>query len=200
MVDVNALGCDFLACSAYKFYGPHVGVLYARHDLLAGLDVPKLEPAPDEAPDRIETGTLNHEGVVGAAAAVDFLASLSPGTSRRERLRQVMSELHGRGEALLLQLWNGLRAIPGVTLYGRPPGDPRTPTVGFTVAGLTSTAVAEALAERAVFASNGDFYALTVVRRLGYERDGIVRAGCACYTTGEEVDRLVEGIREIARR
>jgi cysteine desulfurase family protein (TIGR01976 family) len=202
-VDVAALRCDFLACSAYKFYGPHVGVLYARHDLLARLDVPKLEPAPDQAPDRIETGTLNHEGVVGATAAVEFLASLSGGaaeTSRRERLGDVMNELHRRGEALFERMWNGLQDIPGVSLYGRPPGrGPRTPTLAFTLAGRTSTQVAAALAERAVFCSNGDFYALTVLRRLGLEGEGVVRAGCACYTSAEEVDRLVEGVREIAR-
>jgi cysteine desulfurase family protein (TIGR01976 family) len=199
LVDVRALGADFLACSAYKFYGPHVGVLYGRRDLLASLDVPKLVPSPDAVPDRVETGTLNHEGIVGAAAAVDFLASLAPGTSRREQLRNAMTVLQERGDALLERLWNGLRATEGVTLYGRPPGAPRTPTVAFTVKGHDSTAVARALADRGVFASNGDFYALTVVRRLGLEREGLVRAGCACYTTEEEVDRLLEVVRSLAR-
>jgi selenocysteine lyase/cysteine desulfurase len=197
VVDVKDLGCDFLGCSAYKFYGPHVGVLYVRHDLLEELDAPKLEPAPDEAPDRLETGTGNHEGIVGAAAAVDFLASLAPGVSRRERLVAAMSELHQRGDALVARLWNGLAALPGVTLYGRPPGEPRTPTVAFTVKGKDSHAVSRALAERAVFASSGDFYALTVVRRLGLEKERLVRAGCACYTTESEVDRLVEGVRAL---
>ena len=198
LVDVRALGCDFLACSAYKFYGPHVGVLYGRRDLLRDLPVPKLEPAPDEAPDRLETGTTNHEGIVGTAAAVEFLASLAPGTTRRERIAAAMAELHRRGEELLARLWDGLRNIPGVTLYGRPPGEPRTPTVAFTVAGRDSHAVAKALAERAVFVSSGDFYALTVVRHFGLERDGLVRAGCACYTSESEVHRLVEGVREVA--
>jgi len=198
VMDVKKLGCDFLACSAYKFYGPHVGVLYGRRELLQELEVPKLEPAPDEAPDRLETGTSNHEGIVGAAAAVDFLASLAPGASRRERIVAAMTELHRRGDALLARMWNGLAAIPGVTLYGRPPGEPRTPTVAFTVKGLDSHAVSRGLAERAVFASSGDFYALTVLRRLGLEKDGLLRAGCACYTTEGEVDRLVEGVRQIA--
>ena len=194
-VDVAELGCDFLACSAYKFYGPHVGVLYGRHDLLARLPVPKLRPASDAAPERLETGTLNHEGVVGTAAAVDFLASLGSGDGRRARLRSAMGALHARGEELLARMWEGLGAIPGVTLHGRPPGTPRTPTVAFTVAGHSSTAVAVALAERGVFVSNGDFYAMTAVDRLGHAQDGVVRAGCACYTTAEEVDRLVEGVR-----
>ena len=103
LVDVRAIGCDFLACSAYKFYGPHVGVLYGRRDLLEALDVPKLEPAPDTAPERLETGTQNHEGIVGAGAAVDFLASLAAGGGRRERLRRAFAALHARGQAL----WSG---------------------------------------------------------------------------------------------
>jgi cysteine desulfurase family protein (TIGR01976 family) len=200
LVDVGALGADLLACSAYKFYGPHVGVLWGRQALLESLDVPKLEPAPESAPDRLETGTQNHEGIVGAAAAVDFLASLSEGPDRRSRLAASMAALHARGQELVEKLWDGLRALPGVTLYGPPPPEPRTPTVAFTVRGRTSEEVAKALVDRAVFVSNGDFYAATVVRRLGHEKDGLVRAGCACYTTPEEVDRLLEGVAELARR
>jgi cysteine desulfurase family protein (TIGR01976 family) len=199
LVDVAALAADFLACSAYKFYGPHVGVLWGRQALLEGLDLPKLEPAPENAPDRVETGTQNHEGIVGAAAAVDFLASLAEGPDRRSRLTASMTTLHARGQELVERLWTGLRAIPGVTLYGPPPTEPRTPTVAFTVRGVGSEDVAKALADRAVFVSNGDFYATTVVRRLGHAEDGVVRAGCACYTTPEEVDRLVGGVVDLAR-
>ncbi|HSD26155.1 MAG TPA: cysteine desulfurase-like protein [Vicinamibacteria bacterium] len=199
LVDVGALGADFLACSAYKFYGPHVGVLWGRQALLEALDVPKLEPAPENAPERLETGTQNHEGIVGAAAAVDFLASLSGGPDRRSRLAATTSTLHARGQELVERLWSGLRAVPGVTLYGPPPTEPRTPTVAFTVRGWTSEDVARTLVERGVFVSNGDFYATTVVRRLGHAEDGLVRAGCACYTTPEEVDRLVQGVVELAR-
>jgi cysteine desulfurase family protein (TIGR01976 family) len=198
-VDVRRIGCDFLACSAYKFYGPHVGILYAREEVLAGLDVPKLLPAPDTVPERIETGTLNHEGIVGAAAAVDFLTSLSPGEARRPRLRQTFAELRERGEVLLRRLWTGLEAIEGVTLYGPRPGQPRTPTVAFTVANRSSESVARRLAERAVFVSCGDFYATTVVQRLG-RPDGLVRAGCACYTTMEEVERLIDAVRDLCAR
>lgn len=196
--DVQALGCDFMACSAYKFYGPHVGVLWGRRALLTGLDVPKLRPAGDDAPERLETGTLDHEGIVGAGAAVDFLAALAPGGGpRRERLLRVSQALHARGQALCARLWTGLLALPGVTLYGPAPGTPRTPTVSFAVAGHASQAVAEALAERAVFVSHGDFYATTVVERLGHAQDGLVRAGCAAYTTEDEVDRLIEGVRAL---
>jgi cysteine desulfurase family protein (TIGR01976 family) len=197
-VDVQALGCDFLSCSAYKFYGPHLGVLYGRRDLLEALDVPKLLPAHDSAPERFETGTQNHEGIAGAEAAVEFLASLAGGPSRREALVRAFAALHERGQGLVERLWEGLAAIPAVTLYGPPPHAPRTPTVAFTVAGRTSGEVAPALARRAVFVSHGDFYAATVVRRLGLEAEGLVRAGCACYTTEEEVDRLVAGVRAIA--
>jgi cysteine desulfurase family protein (TIGR01976 family) len=200
LVDVGALGCDLLACSAYKFYGPHIGVLWGRHDLLAGLDLPKLAPAPTQPPDSLETGTQNHEGIVGAGAAVDFLASLAPGASRREALTAAFAGLHARGRALVTRLWTGLSAIPGVRLYGPPPSSPRTPTVAFTVDGLVSDEVAVALAARGVFVSNGDFYATTLVERLGFGQTGVVRAGCACYTSEDEVERLIEGVAAIAKR
>jgi cysteine desulfurase family protein (TIGR01976 family) len=196
--DVATLGCDFLACSAYKFYGPHVGILWGRQELIEGLDVPKLEPAPDGTPVRLETGTQNHEGIVGAAAAVDFLASLAPGPDRRTRLARVYESLHARGRQLLERLWSGLQAVGGVRLYGPPPGEARTPTASFAVDGHTALEVARALADRGVFVSHGDFYALTVARRLGHAADGLVRAGCACYTTTEEIDRLVEGVASLA--
>jgi cysteine desulfurase family protein (TIGR01976 family) len=199
LVDVRAIGCDFLACSAYKFYGPHVGVLYGRRERLEALDLPKLAPAPDTAPERVETGTLNHEGIVGAGAAVDFLASIGgAGGTRRERLARAFAALHGRGQELLERLWRGLEATPGVRLYGPAPGQPRTPTVGFTMARGTTDEVAAALAEDGVFVSNGDFYATTVVERLGLTPHGLVRAGCACYTTTDEIDRLVAGVRRLA--
>jgi cysteine desulfurase family protein (TIGR01976 family) len=197
-VDVAALGADFVACSAYKFYGPHVGVLWGREALVEELDLPKLEPAPESAPDRLETGTQNHEGIVGAAAAVDFLASLSEGTDRRARLAASMAALHARGHQLVERLWIGLRETPGVTLYGPPPAEPRTPTVAFALRGMVSEEVAKALASRAIFVSHGDFYATTAVRRLGHAEDGVVRAGCACYTTMEEVDRLLAGVAELS--
>ena len=199
LVDVREMDCDFLSCSAYKFYGPHIGVLYGRHDLLASLDFPKLAPAPDDAPERAETGTQNHEGIAGAAAAVDFLASLSPRETRRASLNAAFSKLHERGVELFGQLWVGLSEIEGVDLFGPSPGELRTPTVAFTIAGVSSTDVAQRLAERALFVSNGDFYATTVVERLGLRSDGLVRAGCACYTTGEEIERLINGVRRIAR-
>ena len=199
LVDVRALGCDFLACSAYKFYGPHVGILWGRRDLLASLDVPRLPPAPNSAPERFETGTQNHEGIAGAAAAIEFLASLARVDGpRRQRLQATFGELHARGRALFTRAWTGLSSISGVRLYGPSPEMPRTPTVCFSVERVPSEAVVRHLADRAVFATHGDFYASTAVARLGHARDGLVRAGCACYTSESDVDRLVEGVRTVA--
>jgi cysteine desulfurase family protein (TIGR01976 family) len=202
MIDVRQFDCDFLACSAYKFYGPHIGILYGRRGLIEATDFPKLEPAPNEAPEKIETGTQNHEGIVGAAAAVEFMASL-PGRqrgTRRERLKAFfgMHVLHG--EYLVTKLWSQLASIPGVTLYGPEPGTSmRTPTVSFTLRGHKTNDIARALAKKGVFVSNGDFYAMTVIERIGQAADGVVRVGCSCYTTEEEVDRVIAGVREIAR-
>ena len=197
LIDVRDWNCDFLACSAYKFYGPHIGILWGRRDLLESLDFPKLIPAPDSAPERAETGTQNHEGIAGAAAAVDFLASLAPGSTRRERLHAAFQQLHQRGDELVTELWNELQQIQRVRLYGPPPGTARTPTIAFTMDEMPSIEVAKKLAERGFFLSHGDFYAMTVVERLGQAPQGLVRAGCACYTTMEEVNRLLTGVREL---
>jgi cysteine desulfurase family protein (TIGR01976 family) len=198
LVDVRALGCDFLCCSAYKFYGPHVGVMYGRREMLARTDFPKLIPAADTPPEVAETGTLNHEGIVGAGTAVDFLASLAAGPTRRARLETVFAAFHRRGVELAGQLWRGLEKIGGVRLFGPTPDLPRTPTVSFVVEGVPSGEVASRLAGLGLFLSHGDFYARTVIERLGETPEGIVRAGCACYATPDEVDRLVEGVRDIA--
>jgi cysteine desulfurase family protein (TIGR01976 family) len=209
LVDVEAFDCDFLACSAYKFYGPHIGVMYGRHDRLAALDVPKLQPAPEPPPERLETGTQNHEGIAGAAAAVRFLArigkpadaaALSTGASLRHALRVAFDALHARGNRQLARLWDGLTRIPGVSVYGPPPDEPRTPTLSFTVSGVPSHDVAAALADRGVYVSHGDFYASTLVERLGLTGQGLVRVGCVCYTTLEEVERVIDGVKEIVVR
>jgi len=204
LVDVRALDCDFLACSAYKFYGPHMGILYGRHDLLAELDVAKLAPAPTQAPERWETGTLNFEALAGTTAAIDFLASLGDdgeaGDSRREKLASAFRAMHERSMSLFGELWDGLASIRGVTLYGLPPSDaPRAPTAAFTVNGVDSRVVATRLAaEQGVFVPNGNFYAATVAERMGVSGSGWVRAGFACYTTADEVERLVGGVRAIS--
>ena len=134
---------------------------------------------------------------MGSGAAVNFLASLSSGTTRRAQLVSTLTELHARGDALVTRLWNGLSALPGVRCYGPPPGRPRAPTVSFTVEGVSSSEVARALAQRGVFVSNGSFYATGVLEALGDTRDGLVRAGCASYSTEEEIERLIEGAQTL---
>jgi cysteine desulfurase family protein (TIGR01976 family) len=198
LADVAALECDFLACSAYKFYGPHVGILFVRQPLLDKLDAPKLEPAPNVGPERLETGTLNHEGIAGSAAAVRFLASIGTGDTLRAQLASAYAILHERAQAQVRRMWEGLKAIPGVRTYGPDPSQRRTPTISFTLDDIPSAHAATLLAERGVFVSHGDFYAKTVIDRLGFAEQGVVRAGCACYTTDEEVEALLESVRAIA--
>jgi cysteine desulfurase family protein (TIGR01976 family) len=195
LMDVQKIDCDFLACSAYKFYGPHAGILFGRSSLLESLPFPKLDPAPDDAPERAETGTQNQEGIAGIGATVEFLASLSDGGTRRDRLSCTYEMLHDAGMRLTRRAWEGLAAIPRVRLYGPPPSQPRTPTIAFTVEDMTAEKVVRALVERGLFLSHGDFYAATVIERLGVE--ALVRAGCGCYTTEEEVDRLVEAVARL---
>jgi cysteine desulfurase family protein (TIGR01976 family) len=202
LIDVQRIDCDFLACSAYKFYGPHVGILFGRHSLLESLPFPKLVPAPDSAPERAETGTQNQEGIAGVAAAVDFLASLSaggapPAGGRRGRLVSTFSALHERGAELTRMLWNGLQSIPGVRIYGPSPEKPRTPTIAFTIEGMTAAEVSRALVDDALFASHGDFYASTVTAKFGLADRGLLRVGCACYTSEDEVGRLVKAVERI---
>ncbi len=199
LIDVKKIGCDFLACSAYKFYGPHIGILYGRRQLLERIDFPKLRPAPDYSPERMETGTNNHEGIAGAAAAVDFLASLA-GTDgpRRDRLEAAFREMHKRQHELTTMFWNALAEIKGITTYGPAPSLPRTSTISFTAQGQTVDLIAAELDRSGLFASSGDFYAATIVERLRVE--GLLRIGFACYTSIEEVDRLISAIRSIVKQ
>ena len=194
LIDVKNLNCDFLGMSAYKFYGPHVGILWAKGSLLREIDFPKLVPAPDYIPENAETGTQNQEGMVGAAAAIDFLASIGNESTRRESLRSAFTAMHARNSQLFTRLWQGLSSMHKVTLYGPPPDSSRTPTLAFTIEGRISTEAARQLAEKGLFLSHGDFYAATVVNRFGLEPEGFIRAGCACYTTEEEIDRLLNGV------
>ena len=199
LVDVQSINCDFLACSPYKFYGPHLGVLFGRHELLEELSVPKLIPAPEHHAERLETGTQNHEGIVGASSAINFLADLHPEPSldRRLRLRLVYDALHQRGHELISHLWYSLIDMKHVTVYGPSPEMPRTPTVSFIVHGLSSKEVTRRLSHQGIFTSHGDFYATTVVHRLGLSKQGLVRVGCACYSTKNEVNRLIQGIQDL---
>jgi cysteine desulfurase family protein (TIGR01976 family) len=202
LCDVQQMNCDFLTCSAYKFYGPHVSVFYGKEDLLESIDFPKLEPAPATAPERVEMGTQNHEGIAGAAAAVDFYASLVAQVAnlrtRRDALQSAFTDLRAHSAPQVERLWKELSRINGLRLYGPPPDVERTPTVSFIVKNVASTDVARRLSERGLFVSHGDFYAQTVIERLDLGPEGLVRVGCACYTSNEEVERLIDSVREIA--
>ncbi|HMS09519.1 MAG TPA: cysteine desulfurase-like protein, partial [Pyrinomonadaceae bacterium] len=198
LIDVKAIGCDFLACSAYKFYGPHIGILFGRQELLEEADFPKLRPSPNNAPDRAETGTQSHESIVGAGAAVDFIASLGSGATRRERLADALDKMHAKDEALTKRLWHGLASINGVRVYGPGPEAERTSLVSFTVGEKPSSEVSRTLIDSGIFISHGDFYASTVVERYGVSEQGLVRAGISLYTTEEEVERLLAAVEHIA--
>jgi cysteine desulfurase family protein (TIGR01976 family) len=197
LIDVKELDCDFVGMSAYKFYGPHIGVLYAKRELYERINFPRLVPAPDYAPENAESGTMNHEGMVGAAAAVEYLASLGGGGSLRDGLRNMFHETHMRNARLFARLWDALSGMPRVKLYGPSPDSARTPTLAFTIEGCTSTVAATRLAAKGLFLSHGDFYAYTIVERLGLHPEGFIRAGCAIYTTENEIDRLIDAVSQL---
>jgi cysteine desulfurase family protein (TIGR01976 family) len=204
-LDVAALGADFVACSAYKFFGPHLGILWGRSELLAALPAYKVRPAED----RWETGTQNHEGIAGTLAAVEYLASMgerfggvAPGAPRRKRLLAGMAGIEAYERDLSLLLLDGLAEVPGLTLHGL--ADParvaeRTPTFALTLDGWSPRAVTEALAARGIYAWDGDFYATTLIEDLGLAAaGGVVRVGLAHYNTAAEVERLLAALGEIA--
>ncbi|MGD2115560.1 MAG: cysteine desulfurase-like protein [Acidobacteriota bacterium] len=203
-VDVADLDPDFLLCSAYKFYGTHVGILYCRPGLLEALPTDKVEPQKDEAPYRIETGTLNHAALAGLTAAIEYLASWGTGDDLRGRLVSAMEGVAAYEHGLARDYHDRVRRIPGVRVHGPGFESPRrAPTVSIAPAesaGWTPREMAEHLAERGIFVWDGDFYAVRAIEVLGLaERGGLLRTGMSMYNTAEEVDRLVEGIDELAR-
>ncbi|HEX6697098.1 MAG TPA: cysteine desulfurase-like protein [Solirubrobacteraceae bacterium] len=183
-IDVTALGCDALACSAYKWFGPHIGILWARPELLGELSPDKLRPSPDTVPERWELGTLPFESLVGVRAAADFVTRLD-----REELR-------AHEDRLLAQMVEGLGALGGVTVHGAARN--RTATVMFTVAGHSSHDVAAHLARAEIAVWHGNYYALELSRWLGLEPDGALRAGVVAYNDSDEVDRLLEAVAELS--
>ena len=199
-VDVVALDADFLLCSAYKFYGPHVGILYTRPGLLERLRTDKLCVQEDEAPFRIETGTLNHAALVGVKAAVEYIASWGEGGTPRERILSAMEGIAGYEHGLGLRYYDNVRRIPGVTVWGTDFSGPRAPTVSITIDGVLPLAAARALGERGLQVWDGHFYALRAIEVLGLaERGGVIRTGLAMYNTAEEIDRLLAAVEELAR-
>jgi cysteine desulfurase family protein (TIGR01976 family) len=200
--DVQAIGCDFLACSAYKFFGPHVGILWGRAEHLERLTPYKVPPASNRSPERWETGTLNHEGIAGVAAAVEWIASLDsdgPGDDLRASLERVYAAFHAHESRLFARLHAGLSGIAGARIYGAAADGERTPTAGFTVEGVSPDEAARRLGAEGVFVWNGDFYATTVCDVLGLsDCGGLIRAGIAPYTTDDDVERLIDGVRRLA--
>ncbi|MFE2354228.1 cysteine desulfurase-like protein [Streptomyces parvulus] len=197
VVDPAALGADTLVCSPYKFLGPHLGVLAARPEFLETLRPDKLLPSSDAVPERFELGTLQYELLAGARAAVDFLAGLEADArgSRRERLVASFAALEAHEDALRGRIERGLAGLDGVTVYSRAAR--RTPTLLFTVAGLSPAEVYRGLAERGVDAPAGTFYALEAARHLGLGDEGGVRVGLAPYTGADDVDRLLTALASL---
>ncbi|MEV4602847.1 cysteine desulfurase-like protein [Amycolatopsis sp. NPDC049253] len=196
-VDIAELGADFYACSAYKFLGPHLGLLAAAPELLETLRPDKLVPSSDAVPERFELGTLPYELLAGTTAAIDFLANLVPAEgTRRERLATSLAALEVHEREMLQRLDDGLAALPQVVRHGSP-GRERTPTVLFSVTGHEPKAVYEHLASHNVNAPAASFYAIECSRHLGLGDTGAVRAGIAPYTTAAEVDRLVSAVAEL---
>jgi len=200
-VDSDALGADILTCSAYKFFGPHVGMTVVKRGLLEALSVYKVEPAPDYIPDKLETGTQNHEGISGVKGAIDFIASLGNGGSPRERLVSGMRVVEEYEADLSARFRTALREIPGLELYAAPEGVRKTPTVAFRIEGRTPREVTERMAREGFFVADGHFYASTLAEKLGI-RDigGWVRAGLAPYNTEEEVEGFIESLKSCVTR
>jgi cysteine desulfurase family protein (TIGR01976 family) len=201
-LDVAALNPDFLLCSAYKFYGPHVGILYARPGALDGLRTDKLRTQEDAAPYRIETGTLNHAAIAGVKAAVEYIASWGEGATLREQLVSAMTAIGTHEHALASFYWDNVRRFPGVTAWGPDFSSPRrAPTVSVTIAGVRPDAAAAALGERGLLVWDGDFYAARAIEVLGLApRGGVLRTGISMYNTRAEVERLLAGVAELAER
>jgi cysteine desulfurase family protein (TIGR01976 family) len=204
--DVRALGCDFLVCSPYKFFGPHQGVLWGRAELIGGIEAYKVRPASIDPPAiRFETGTQSFEGQAGVLGTIEYLewlaglvAPAAP-NSRRQSLVAAMEACVAYERMIGERLLAGLAQVPGLRLYGPPTMDGRVPTFSFTIEGVPADRIAEHLAAANIFAWSGSFYALEPVARLGLaDSGGLLRVGLCHYNNAEEVDRLIEALNALA--
>ncbi len=203
LIDVQALACDFLVSSAYKYFGPHTGILYGRYRLLEELPAFKVRPSPPEPPEKWETGTQSFESIAGVAAAIDYLASLGPGEgSLRERLARAMASVKAYEMGLSARFLQGAAAIPGLRVYGITDVerlDERTPTFAVSLEGYSAGEVAAALGRQGIFVWSGHYYAVAVMERLGLlEQGGLVRIGFVHYNTPAEVDAVLTALRNLA--
>jgi len=199
-VDFRALQADILTCSAYKFFGPHLGIVAVRRGLFEKLEVYRLVPAPSLAPDKLETGTLNHEGIAGIKPAVEFIATLGRGATRRERIVSGYARMEAYENALAERIREALAELPRVRLYQAGKSVQKTPTVAFTVEGMSPREVCRQVIEEAsVFVADGNFYAWTLAEKLGLNtHGGWVRAGLSPYNSDSEVDRFIAVMRHLA--
>jgi cysteine desulfurase family protein (TIGR01976 family) len=199
LIDVGELDPDFLLCSAYKFYGPHVGVLYSRPGLLDTVDTDRLCTQKQSAPQRIETGTPNHAAIVGVAAAIEYIASWGEGASLRARLKEAMARIGEHERIVGSHCYEQLGRIPGVTVWGPDYSGPRAPTVSTTISGKRPEEVAAILGLQGIQVWDGHFYAVRAIESLGLgEAGGVLRTGVLMYNTIEEIDRLAEAVASIA--
>jgi len=204
LMDAEAWGCDFLICSAYKFFGPHVGIQYGRRELLESLQPYKLRPSPEDLPGRWMTGTQNHECIWGTHAAINYMASLGGdlggGISRRDALRHAFREIKAYEDHLLVQLLDGLEQIDGLKIWGitdRTRLHERCPTISITHERMAPQILAQRLAAAGIFVWHGNYYALPLTERLGVEPEGMVRIGLLHYNTPAEVDRLINQLKSL---
>ena len=199
-IDVQAIGCDFLLCSAYKFYGPHVGILYSRPGLLDRLPTDRLRTTGQVAPYVIETGTLNHAAIAGVSAAVDYIASLGEGPTLRDKLVDAYKRIGKHEFSLASHLYEQLRSIKGLAVVGQNfMSTDRTPTVSFTLEGKTPGQVCTALAGENICAWDGHFYAIRVMEVLGLvDKGGVTRMGISVYNTKEEIEKVVKVMKRIS--
>ncbi len=200
-IDVQALDADFLLCSAYKFYGPHVGILYARQGLLDQLETDRLRTQEQDAPYKIETGTLNHAAIAGVKAAVEYVASFGNGPDLGSRTVSAMKLMGEYEHSLATFLYEGLRSISGVTIYGQSMDSPhRAPTISFTLESKTAEEVCTRLGDKGICTWDGHFYAIRAIEVLGLlERGGVTRVGISLYNTKDEISRLLNELRDIAK-
>ena len=199
-IDVQAMDADFLLCSAYKFYGPHVGILYCREGLLNQLEPDRLRTQDQMAPYKIETGTLNHAAIVGIKAAIEYIAALAGGSDLRSKIVSAMKLIGQHERRLASAFYDGLIRVDGITVYGQPFSSAlRAPTISFTMRSNTAEEVCTRLGERGFCTWDGHFYALRAIEVLGLlERGGVTRVGISMYNTMEEVSNLLEEVRRIA--
>jgi cysteine desulfurase family protein (TIGR01976 family) len=209
-IDVRALGCDFLACSPYKFFGPHTGALYGKREHLLRLRPYKVRAAPEKLPDRWEVGTLAHESLAGVLATVEYLAELgircepltAAATGRRASLLAAYRAIQEHERALAAKMLAGFQAIPGLKIYGigeKTRLAERVPTFGLRLGQKTPLECARFLGERGIFTWDGNYFALNLTERLGVEESGgLLRIGAVHYNTEEEIDRMLAALAELS--